>query len=221
MRRLILIVLLLIGVGLIVAPLSMSMFSRSSDGQKMVNDFRPIMQPDSVATTVDYYDNVFAKLRPVAQAINAATVAKFKGYGEGIGAVQAESEKLVPALAQATGQTPQQVQQFLGRQFPATAQLFQSLPQMSEDFGNLIGLMEQNVQTFERVPPGLDHYKPLVTTMQRNTGTYASVDALPRMGLFPWFFIVPGILIILGSGLLFVGDRARADAPARRRRRTA
>ena len=33
------IVLLLIGVGLIVAPLSMSMVSRSSDGQKMVNGF--------------------------------------------------------------------------------------------------------------------------------------------------------------------------------------
>ena len=45
------IVLLLIGVGLIVAPLSMSMVSRSSDGQKMVNGFgfRPIMQPASVS----------------------------------------------------------------------------------------------------------------------------------------------------------------------------
>lgn len=55
MRRLTMIVLLLIGVGLIVAPLSMSMFSRSSDGQKMVNGFRPIMQPASVKTTAMYY----------------------------------------------------------------------------------------------------------------------------------------------------------------------
>lgn len=61
MRRLIVIVLLLIGVGLIVAPLSMSMFSRSSDGQKMVNDFRPIMQPANVETTAMYYDDVFPR----------------------------------------------------------------------------------------------------------------------------------------------------------------
>jgi hypothetical protein len=49
--------LLLIGVGLIVAPRSMSMFSRSSDGQKMVNGFRPIMQPASVKTTAMYYND--------------------------------------------------------------------------------------------------------------------------------------------------------------------
>lgn len=71
------------------------------------------------------------------------------------------------------------------------AKMLQGLPQMARDFDGLLGVMSANVDIFQKVPPGLDHYKPLVTTMQRNVGTYHSVDALPRMSLFPWFFIVP------------------------------
>lgn len=206
MRRLILIVLLLIGVGLIVAPLSMSMFSRSSDGQKMVNDFQPIMQPANVETTAMYYDDVFTPLRNVVPLLTQQNLDRFNGYLQGIKGMESDATKLVPVLATALHMTPAQVQQFIGRQFPAMAKMLQGLPQMSQDFGDLLGVMSANVAIFQQVPAGLDHYKPLVTTMQRNVGTYESVDALPRMGLFPWFFIVPGILIVLGSGLLFVGD---------------
>lgn len=206
MRRLILIVLLLIGVGLIVAPLSMSMFSRSSDGQKMVNDFQPIMQPANVETTAMYYDDVFTPLRNVVPLLTQQNMDRFNGYLQGIKGMESDATKLVPVLATALHMAPAQVQQFIGQQFPAMAKMLQGLPQMSQDFGDLLGVMSANVAIFQQVPAGLDHYKPLVTTMQRNVGTYESVDALPRMGLFPWFFIVPGILIVLGSGLLFVGD---------------
>lgn len=214
MNRNVLWPILAIGIALIVLPLALSLPSRSSAGQRMIDNFRPIMQPDNVDTTVDYYDNVFAKLRPVATAIDAPTVSKFKSYGEGIGAVQAESGKLFPGLAQALGQTPQQVQQFFGRQFPATAQLFGSLPQMGQDFGNLIGLMEQNVGTFERVPPGLDHYKPLVDTMEGNVTNYEKIDSLPNFRLFTWFFVAPGILLVLLSGWGLLAGRREAQAPA-------
>ncbi len=200
MRRLVLSFLFVIGVAMIVAPLSMSMFSRASDGQKMVNDFRPIMQPASVEKTV-YYKGVFDKLRPVAQAMNAQTVAKFNGYLKGIQGMEQESSKFLPALA-AMHITPQQ----FAKQFPAMAAMFQGLPQMEKDFGGLLQLMSANVDVFANVPPGLDHYAPLVDTMQANVGNYASVDALPRMGLFPWFFMIPGILIILASAYLLVGD---------------
>jgi hypothetical protein len=186
MRRVILSVLLLIGLGLIVAPVSMSMFGRSSNGEAMVNSFRPIMQPAHVQTTADYYDNVFTELRPFALMM--------KG-------VQTDAQKLVPALAQALHMSPAQVQKMLATQFPSLARLLQSLPQA--------------VQVFKRVPPGLDFYKSLVTTMQANVSNYASVDALPRMGLFPWFFVVPGILIILGAGFLLIGDwRPRLAVPS-------
>jgi hypothetical protein len=53
MRRFTLSVILVIGVGLIIAPFAFSMFSRASDGEQMVNDFRPIMQPANVQTTAE------------------------------------------------------------------------------------------------------------------------------------------------------------------------
>lgn len=200
-----------LGIALIVAPLAISMPSKASDGQAMLDDFRPIMEPSSVETTADYYDNVFTKLRPIALALNAETVQKFTGYGQGINAVSSESPKLFAALAQATGQTPQQLQQFLGRQFPATAQLFQGLPQISTDFGNLIGLMTPNVTTFKRVPPGLDHYEPLVRTMERQQDNYASVDSLPPFALMAWSFVGIGIFLLVFSGIgLFTGRRSKA-----------
>jgi hypothetical protein len=202
---------LVIGVALIVMPFAISLPSKASAGQRMIDDFHPIMQPASVKLTVDYYDNVFTKLRPVAQAISPQTVATFTAYGKGIGAVQTESTKLVPALAQAMHTTPTQVQAFLGQQFPATAQLFSSLPQMAQDFGTLIALMQQNVPVFKRVPPGLDHYKPLVETMNANVGNYKKIDSLPNFKLFTWFFVIPGILLVLLSGWgLLAGRRSGA-----------
>jgi hypothetical protein len=204
MRRLFLSILFVIGLGLIVAPLSMSMFSRANDGQMMVNGFRPLMQPAAVQTTADYYNNVFVKLRPIALAMTPQTVAKFNAYLKGIKGMEQDAAKLIPALAAELHMTPAQVQQVFGTQFPAMAAMLQRPPQMDKDFSGLLGLMSANVNTFKQVPPGLDWYKPLVTTMQANTGTYASVDALPRMGLFPWFFIVPGILVLLAAGYLLV-----------------
>ena len=82
-----------------------------------------------------------------------------------------------------------QVQQFLGADFPAMAKLLASFPQL--------------VPVFTNVPPGLDVYKPLVTTMQENVHNYAQIDSLPNFNLFTWFFVIPGILLVLlaASGL--------------------
>ncbi len=201
MRRFSLSILLLIGVGLIVAPVSMSMYSRASDGQKMMNDFNSLMQPAHVQKTADYYYNTFTKLRPIALAMNQQTIDKFNGYLQGIKGMEADAAKLMPMLAQ-MHITPAQFRQ----QFPAMAAMLQGLPQMEKDFGGLLALMGPNVGTFKNVPPGLDWYKPLVQTMQANTGTYASVNALPPFGTFFWFFVIPGALIVLAALYLLVGD---------------
>ena len=63
-----------------------------------------------------------------------------------------------------------------------------------------------SVQIFNQVPGGLAHYKPLVPTMNANVDNYAAVDSMPSMGLFAWFFIVPGTLIVLFDAYLLVGD---------------
>jgi hypothetical protein len=177
MRRLTLSFFLVVGVALIVTPLAMSMFDRSSNGEKMMNGFRPLMKPAAVQTTADYYDNVFTKLRPFALVMPG---------------VQQDAQKLIPALAKALHMTPAQVQQMLATQFPSLAKMLQALP--------------QGVKVFNRVPPGLDWYQPLVRTMQANVDNYAAADAMPPMSFFPGFCVIPGILLVLAAAYLLVGD---------------
>ena len=178
MKRVMLWTLLVIGVGLIVAPVAMGMFDKTSKGEAMVNGFRPIMQPASVQQTTYYYDKVFTPLGPFSKVMPG---------------VASDAQKLVPTLAQALHMTPAQVQQMLQTRFPSMAAMLQSLPQAE--------------QIFTQIPPGLAHYKPLVTTMNANVDNYAAVDSLlPNMSLFSWFFIVAGILIVLANLYLLVGD---------------
>jgi hypothetical protein len=200
MNRKLLWPVLAIGLALVIAPFAMSLPTKASAGERMMNDFQPIMQPNSVATTADYYDNVFTKLRPVALAFNADTVARFERYQQGLTGMQEERPLLVTTLAQQLGMTKQQVQQLFAQQFPAMAQMFQSLPQMGSDFSGMVALMNQNVGTFKRVPAGLDHYQPLVSTMTTNVENYEQVSSLPSFRLFAWFFIIPGLLLIAIAG---------------------
>jgi hypothetical protein len=67
--------------------------------------------------------------------------------------------------------------------------------------------MQQNVDIFSQVPAGLEHYQPLVTTMQANVDNYEQVSSLPDFRLFAVFFIVPGVLLILLAGVGLFGDR--------------
>ena len=54
---------------------------------------------------------------------------------------------------------------------------------------------------FERQWPGIDSKMTgLVDQVQGNLGNYLAVAALPSFTLFPWFFVIPGV-IILGFAL--------------------
>jgi hypothetical protein len=175
-----------IGIALIVAPFAMSLPSKASAGQTIRNAARPIFQPASVRTSANYYYGTFVKLRTVA-----------------VGGAQAAGEvpELIAALATQLHMTPTQVQQFLATGFPATASLLGSFPQL--------------VPVFQNVPPGLDYYKPLINTMQANVSNYAKIDSLPNFRLFTWFFVVPGILLVLLSGLpLLLSLRRRTTVAA-------
>jgi hypothetical protein len=167
-----------IGVALIVIPFAIGLPSKASAGQTLLDDLHPLMQPASVAKTVNYYDKTFAQLRPVA-----------------VGGVQAagEAPKLIAALATPLHMTPTHVQQFLGTSFPAMANLIRSLPQLAPVFAN--------------VPPGLDHYRPLVSAIQGNVENYASVDSLPNLRLLTWFMVIPGVLLVLLAGWSLVSAR--------------
>ncbi|MFI5035852.1 MAG: hypothetical protein ACHQFZ_06570 [Acidimicrobiales bacterium] len=179
--------ILVIGVLLIVMPFAISLPSKASAGQKMLDAFHPIMQPASVRESVLFYHNTFVPLGQVA-----------------VGAVAAagETTQLFAGLAQGLHMTPAQTQAFMTKNYPAMAKLLASFPLM--------------VPVFAQVGPGLTHYLPLVNTMQGQVKNYAAVDSLPNFNLFTWFFVVPGLLIVLfalmGLGL-FQRRRIATSSP--------
>ncbi len=189
-----------VGVLLIVAPFALGIPAKASAGQRMMDDFRPLMQPANVEQTASYYNDVFVPLGEIVPAMSQENTDKFVGYVQAFTALGVDAEKLVPALAQAMNMTTAQVGAFMAAQFPAMSELLQNLPAMQADFDSLVTLMAANVGIFEQVPAGLTHYKPLVSTMQANVADYDKADQLPPMGLFTWFFVVPGlVLVALGA----------------------
>jgi hypothetical protein len=176
--------ILVVGVLMIVLPFAISLPSKASAGQAMLDNFHPIMQPASVKNTVSLYENTFLKLKPVAEGGIAAA---------------GEEQALLKGLATGLKLSPTQLEQFLGGKYPAFAELLASFPQL--------------VPVFEQVGPGLADYKPLVDTMQANVTNYQQVDSLPNFRLFTWFFEVPGVVIVVLALLgLGVGRRTR-EAP--------
>jgi hypothetical protein len=205
---------LVIGVALTAAPFAMGLPSKADGGQKMIDAFDPIMEQDNVDTTAEYYYDVFVPLGEVVPAMSQENVDKFNAYLDGFEGMGTDAQNLGPALAAALGMSEEQVQAFFGSQFPSMAQMLQGLPQMQTDFSGLLALMDANVGIFERVPAGLEHYKPLVDTMQAERENYDKVAALPDFRLFTWFFVVPGVLLVAVALLGLFAGRPDDDAVA-------
>lgn len=157
---------MVIGVAMIVAPFAIGMPGKTAAGQRMLNDFRPLMQQASVDKTAAYYNNVFTPLGQITPFFTQQNAQKFQGYLQGM---QASGLKIPPAAA--------------------------------KDFTQMVGMMGQAAPIAQQVPPGLAWYGPLVHTMQGNVADYKSVDSLPDFRLFTWFFVVPGILLVLLAGV--------------------
>jgi hypothetical protein len=206
MNRKLLWAVLVIGLALVIAPFALGLPGKSAAGQRMLNSFHPIMQPDQVRITADYYDHVFVPLGKVTPMMSAQNLAKFQAYMKGFTGMQSDATKLVPLLAQTLHMSPAQVQKLMAAQLPSMAAMLQNLPAMQRDFGWLLGTMQQNVGIFSRVPAGLAHYKPLVRTMEANIDNYRQVNSLPDFRLFTVSFVVPGALLILLAGYGLFGN---------------
>ncbi len=176
--------ILILGLVMIIAPLAMSMPSKTSAGQKMLDNFHSMMQQSSVNTTLNYYKTTFQPLQAVAQG----------------GVVAAgETNQLMAGLAQGLHMSQSQLATFMGKNYPAMAQLLGSFPSL--------------VPVFNNVTPGLAWYKPLVAAMAANVDNYAKVDSLPNFNLFTWFFVIPGALLVILALLgLFSGRRKTTSA---------
>lgn len=55
-------------------------------------------------------------------------------------------------------------------------------------------------------------FSPMVATMSDNVDNFEGIDALPPFGLFPWFFVVPGLLV---AGLAFHASRGTTEPTPR------
>ncbi|MDX6481304.1 MAG: hypothetical protein QOG85_1814 [Gaiellaceae bacterium] len=73
MERKVLWPVLVIGLALVIAPLALSLSSKTAAGQRMLNDFRPLMTPAHVEATAGYYNNVFVPLGQVATQFGQAS----------------------------------------------------------------------------------------------------------------------------------------------------
>ena len=202
---------LAVGAALIVTPFAMGLPDKADGGQQMIDAFAPIMDEQNVQTTADYYYNVFVPLGEVAPAMSQENIDRFNGYLAGFAAVGVDAQNMVPALSEAMGMPEEDVQAFMAAQFVGITTMLQELPEMEAAFGGLLGLMQDNVAIFEQVPAGLDHYEPLVTTMQEQRVNYDKVASLPDFTLFTWFFVIPGVLLVgLALTGLFVGRERHA-----------
>ena len=181
MNRKVLWPILVVGLALVIAPFALSLPSKAGAGERMLNGFQPIMQPNQVKTTAYYYNEVFTPLGKVTPMMSAKNLARFQAYLDGLKTI-----KLTPAQMAVIQQ-----------QFPQMAAVLQQMPAMQRDFGGLLGTMRANTGIFSQVPAGLTHYQPLVSTMQANVGNYKQVNSLPSFRLFTWFFVVPGALLVL------------------------
>jgi len=91
-----------------------------------------------------------------------------QGYFIVIGAAEAELRAAVlPFAAEAEDRPLEEVV----ADYPAIAQFSADWPEIVSEFGAMIAVMSDNVDNFE------------------------AVDALPPFAMFPWFFVIPGVLV--------------------------
>lgn len=201
---------LAIGLFGVIAPFVLGLPDKVAGGEAMMSSFEPIMDEENVQITADYYNDVFVPLGAVAPAMSQDNIDKFNGYLAGFDALGEDGARIVPTIATALGMSEEEAGAYMAGEFPAMTQMMQGLPQMQEDFTNLLGLMGANVEIFEQVPAGLDHYEPLVTTMQEQQVNYDKAASMPDFRAFTWVFLIPGIALVALSGIALVGMRREA-----------
>jgi len=154
-------ILVVLGVGLVVAPAVFQMFGRAPEGGRMIAAFKTIETTENVQQIQGYFGSMAV----------------------GQGAVRLE---IVPALEK-RGLSETRI----SAQFPAVTQLDADWVHILNDMTPMIGAMSDNVPN------------------------YQAVASLPPFPLFPWFFVIPGVLVAglaLGAGTRTVGAPAEPTA---------
>jgi hypothetical protein len=129
--------------------------------------------------------------------------------------MSADMQAFMARFATQMHMTPVQLQAYLGKHYPAMAQMLAALPEMQSRMGGMVGTMSRDVAGFAQVSPALKHFQGLVAVMQRNVGNFAQANKFQPMGLLPWYFVAIGaLLIVVSAGLLFAERRPAARLAA-------
>ena len=155
-----------IGALLILVAFTARLFTVAPAFERLTDDFRPEMRA--------------APLSQLQQDVN------------GLAAVQAEfTTKAVPQLATAARMSPQQFSAVMGHEFPAVVAGLQSVPQVTQQFNQVLTVLSDERARFQRA------------------------DAIPTRSLpattVPWGLVGAGALCI---GVAFVVPRRRGAATA-------
>ncbi len=155
---------LAIGVIVLVVLFANSLFTVGPAFEELTDSFRPIMTDDAIAT---------------AQADIA-----------GLGAVSDEfTTALAPALAQQLQMSPDELNAFMGTNFPAVAAGVGALPEIVPQFTGVVGLLAEQQSNFEQA------------------------DAIPNSSLpassVPWIILLIGIGAVV-VGILMLGNTKQA-----------
>lgn len=144
-------VALVVGLLLLVLPLVLSLPAKASDADQLNANLEPVYNQ----TLVD----------------NAA------GALGTIGAMGDEMQtKMLPALATQLKMSPEQLQTFLGTNFPATAKALQTMPASMERFNGLVKVFDENLGNYETLKPvGLER---LILILMVSGGVVATLGAV-------------------------------------------
>lgn len=127
-----------LGVAILIAVLVLSLIPKAADADDLNENLEPIY--------------------------TAELVTQAKGAVGVIGAMGTQMQaEMLPALGQQLGMTGDQLNGFLGENFPATAQALQTLPASLERFQGLVTVFDDNLDNYETIKPVA--FSPIIWTL--------------------------------------------------------
>ena len=132
------IIAIVLGAMLVAVPFALSLPTKAADADQMNANLQPV------------YTQAL-----ITQANAAVTM---------VGTMGTEmSGTMLPALAEKLGMTEEQLQAFLGENFPATATALQNMPASMERFQGLVGTFEANLDNYDTMKSV--SFEPIIWTV--------------------------------------------------------
>jgi Sec-independent protein translocase protein TatA len=183
---------LAIGVIVLIVLFANNLFTVGSAFEELTDSFRPIMTDEAIATA----QADVAGLAAVAEEFNT---------------------QVAPAMAQALQMTPDELNAFMGTNFPAVAAGVAALPGIAAQFTDVVGLLAAQQSNFEQADaiPTSDLPASSVPWIVLLIGLGAIAVAILMLGKRDWAWLLAvgfGVVVVASSvGLSFLSKASAAD----------